>query len=257
MFDSIVQPTLFDGPVEIVPPGCLYPGHAASSGYSFGCRCVRCKSAKALNKSGVCRFVGCVSPRIVGAGYCVVHDLCRRPGCTNPRRRVQAAQYCEEHTTATNLAPRSVEERRTIGTPAVCETCCRDFVWYQSVLDRNVRLETHDLCRRVCAVCRKLFMKTVRAHSLSPDMAVRLIKATECELCGNRFARTESGRVAKVVDHDHECCGPASESTPSCGRCVRGIICHRCNRDVAGYEHLARTVGHGRMAEYLDASHRV
>jgi len=34
------------------------------------------------------------------------------------------------------------------------------------------------------------------------------------------------------VDHDHNCCN----GVKSCGKCVRGIICNRCNKAVDKYE---------------------
>jgi len=41
------------------------------------------------------------------------------------------------------------------------------------------------------------------------------------------------------VDHDHACCGRET----SCGDCVRGIVCGRCNKIVGRYENgtLRRT----------------
>jgi hypothetical protein len=43
--------------------------------------------------------------------------------------------------------------------------------------------------------------------------------ANGCELCG------EVSEISYHVDHDHKCCN----SHKSCGKCVRGIICHKCN----------------------------
>lgn len=41
-----------------------------------------------------------------------------------------------------------------------------------------------------------------------------------------------------TVDHDHGCC----PGRRSCGRCVRGLLCHGCNRLLLG--HIDRVTGH-------------
>lgn len=46
--------------------------------------------------------------------------------------------------------------------------------------------------------------------------------ANGCEICGNKPERNLH------VDHNHSCCNGAK----SCGKCVRGIICNRCNMAV-------------------------
>lgn len=48
-----------------------------------------------------------------------------------------------------------------------------------------------------------------------------------CAVC--QRARGVTRRLS--VDHDHKCCpGPTS-----CGRCVRGLLCRHCNRDIIGF----------------------
>lgn len=49
-----------------------------------------------------------------------------------------------------------------------------------------------------------------------------LAKQGGCAICKSDHPNWDKGWH---VDHDHSCC----ESTPICGGCIRGILCHRCN----------------------------
>lgn len=44
-----------------------------------------------------------------------------------------------------------------------------------------------------------------------------------CAICGTTTPGGRGGRFH--VDHDHACC----PTTMTCGRCVRGLLCARCN----------------------------
>lgn len=65
-------------------------------------------------------------------------------------------------------------------------------------------------------------------YGISVDEYCRLLDEQNgaCAICGHVAAST----FELAVDHDHSCC-PGHKS---CGKCVRGLLCDRCNRGL-GY----------------------
>ena len=64
----------------------------------------------------------------------------------------------------------------------------------------------------------------ISSYGLTQEQFDRLLDAQQstCGMCHQPF---EDGQLIHV-DHDHACC---KEKNRSCGRCVRGLLCHTCN----------------------------
>jgi hypothetical protein len=65
-----------------------------------------------------------------------------------------------------------------------------------------------------------------------------------CAMCGESF---EEGKLI-YADHDHTCCPKQRKATAkTCGKCVRGLLCFRCNTALGYIEQYG-----ARAQTYLD-----
>jgi len=63
------------------------------------------------------------------------------------------------------------------------------------------------------------------AYSVDLQGLIELIgEPIECSICQS----SKPGVMSWNVDHDHECCS----GSKSCGKCIRGILCHLCNKGI-------------------------
>lgn len=71
-----------------------------------------------------------------------------------------------------------------------------------------------------------------RRYGLSPErFAEMLVKQNnKCAVCPVVFT-FEDRETTPCVDHDHTCCS----SNTSCGKCVRGLVCHHCNAGLGSF----------------------
>lgn len=76
----------------------------------------------------------------------------------------------------------------------------------------------------------------LRSYGITPGRYEEMLEAQGdvCAICSQAETRKDprtGGTHRLSVDHDHACC---PSQTAACGRCVRGLICHRCNYGI-GY----------------------
>ncbi len=121
---------------------------------------------------------------------------------------------------------------------------CRDC---QARNHQNIPVETRRL-RSLQSRCRAAGLSVEQYQVLASRFAGR------CWLCGELETLVgEDGTPRRLsIDHDHSCCSfDQTPQHPLCGQCVRGLCCHRCNRQVLGN---LEAVGAGKVFNYLAGS---
>lgn len=83
------------------------------------------------------------------------------------------------------------------------------------------------------------------SYNIDLDQYNRLLSKQNgvCGIC--KSADPGCGRKYLCVDHDHSCC-PGEKS---CGNCIRGLLCDRCNRGLGQFNDSAGIISNA--IEYL------
>jgi hypothetical protein len=99
------------------------------------------------------------------------------------------------------------------------------------------RCHTHHVARVKAVTAARKAAYVEKTYSLTDEQywALYDYQGGRCYICqrakGQNQEQDNGIRKRLSVDHDHACCSGAV----SCGKCVRGLLCKPCNRDVLGH----------------------
>lgn len=113
-----------------------------------------------------------------------------------------------------------------------CKLCSRETAakWYQDhkeEADKRSNEQYHNSPRKSELIRHSV----LRKHGLTQDDYDSILESQNygCGVCGSKEAFTKYGRFH--IDHDHACC----PGIRSCGECVRGLLCSKCNQGLGNF----------------------
>jgi hypothetical protein len=128
---------------------------------------------------------------------------------------IKKCSVCQIEKTSTDFYKDISKKSRTT---SACRDCCKN----KSMTRYGDRIEEKHRIER-----RSYYVNVYRfkVYGITKDDFDRLLmlQNNRC-ICGISF-ETQTA----CIDHDHSCCS----GNKSCGECVRGLLCQRCNR-IAG-----------------------
>lgn len=112
----------------------------------------------------------------------------------------------------------------------ICTKCKIDKALSEFSRNRKSRDGLNSQCRKCKAIYKHEYIYSNRDRAKRHNMDLEILKdrlGQGCMICGSY--------EKLVVDHDHNCCkNEPGDKSFSCGKCVRGILCDKCNRGL-GY----------------------
>jgi hypothetical protein len=194
---------------------CEHPNLMPSTAYGYGCRCKGCVKYHSAERYR--RKLGPLP--------------CARTDCDEPRRRVQAARYCEQHATS--------KDYKTTSPIVECAYCGEPHPIPQ---DKRYQICTH--CHHQYAA----LINQASMHQMQLAALVGYMRDPICALCTKRFyVGRSSTRSAFAIDHDHSCCN----GQRSCGKCIRGVLCSSCNLSLGHVESMIGRAGLDHLVDYM------
>jgi hypothetical protein len=138
------------------------------------------------------------------------------------------AYTCKQCKASYRLAHRIKNKSQPVDTHKVCIKCGQDKQSSEFIKNRGL---AGGLVAR-CKACSKHKVKifgtdydelTSRNHGITQEQYKQLLvlQDNRCAVCQTPFSATKT----TAIDHDHSCC----PGNYSCGKCVRGIVCTKCN----------------------------
>lgn len=136
-----------------------------------------------------------------------------------------------------------VDKRVNTGFSNTCESCFVEASRERKRLDKARYRTTPEYKAKYRA------WQLKRYYGLTTERfdAIFESQGRACASCGSDTPRWTKGWC---IDHDHTCC----QVTPTCGKCVRGILCMPCNMTVGMMKESVDDLL--AVVDYLNASKR-
>ena len=150
---------------------------------------------------------------------------CSAEGCTNHH---MARGYCAKHYwRLRTYGDASYTKTRVPGTSAKRDAdgnkqCTKCEMWLP-LKSYSPHPSTADRLNPICGKCVAAHSRFSR-YGVNADWFERTVARQNgrCAICEEADV---SSPYSGCVDHDHSCCPDGT----SCGKCVRGVLCRRCN----------------------------
>lgn len=150
-------------------------------------------------------------------------NKCDRVICLSARGS-RDSRFCNNH--------RNLYYRYGTATPTVkCFECRNNFTFFPGMtLGAGGNKYACSDCLDLLSKYGHLAKRSCREHGITRTDFIKLLIAQgfSCKICDEEDKKL-------VIDHDHTCCS----GVKSCGKCIRGLICHRCNTVVGQIEYNA------------------